>query len=984
MASISLGAGLADHSLNFVIQNWQVDDGLPANGVNAIVQTQDGYIWIATFSGLARFDGQKFTVYNDNNSPELPSSQISSLYEDKSGTLWIGYETGQLTRYKDGHFETVPIEPKWKRPPIWQIGTDEGGDIWLVNEHELLYRLKDELELTPPSGTAPGFYSFQKNADGRMWISRNGLLSTLEKGHLQTLLFDENAFSNSYVQGVCKSRSGGLWVVNESHLRRWDDNKWVDDLGLCPAGFAQVTAMIETQSGLLAVGTPDHGLYLIQPHGETLCLNHTNGLSSDWVRSLCEDREGNLWVGTGAAGLFMLRLGNFLTLNPPDKWLGRSVLSVAADSSGGIWVGSDGSGLYHYFQGQWTNWGVYDGLSNPYVWSVSADLSGKVLLGIWNGGLSIKDGNSFVTPPSWQDTLTSVTALLRRSDGSYWVGTDNGLILYQSGKFIPLSQNGTNPFPNVRAILEEKDGALWVGMNGHGLGRLQNGQISIFRKNDGLASDFVNCLQLGDDGSLWIGTYGGLSRFANGHIATITTENGLPNNTICDIEDDGHGYYWLSSHGGIVRVKKSEMSRCADGLVQSLNCFCFGKSDGLPTQECSGGFQPAGCMTTNGWLYFPTSKGLVAVEPGAIKTNPLPPPVAIESLLVDGKVVDGDLPANSLLKISAGRHQVEFRYTALSFVAPDKDQFKYRLDGLDSKWVNAGVKRDVIYSYIPPGQYSFHVTACNNDGVWNEAGDSIAFTVLPYFWQTAWFRTTGLAGIMLATGGGVWYGTRRRMRRKLELLEQQRTIERERTRIAKDIHDDLGASLTRINLLSQSARRGMDDLPQTLKNLDQICTTAWQLTRAMDEIVWAVDPQHDTLDSLAAYMEKLIRELLADSGIRCRLDFPVNLPAWSITAEVRHNLCMAFKEALHNILKHSGATEVYISFILEPTMTVSVTDNGRGFDPAAISNPLPQSRHGLGNMRKRLQEIGGHCEIKSECGRGTRITFILTPEKVMQ
>jgi signal transduction histidine kinase len=571
-----------------------------------------------------------------------------------------------------------------------------------------------------------------------------------------------------------------------------------------------------------------------------------------------------------------------------------------------------------------------------------------------------------------------VTALLRRNDGSYWVGSDDGLFLYQNGKSIPLSVNGTNPFPNVRAILEEKDGTVWVGMNGYGLGCLQNGQIRFYRKRDGLGSDFVNCLHFGEGGSLWIGTYSGLSRLAKGHIDTITTESGLPNNTICDIEDDGHGYLWLSSHGGIVRVRESETSRCADGLVQSLDCLCFGKSDGLPSQECSGGFQPAGCMTPEGWLYFPTSKGLVGVEPGAIKTNPFPPPVVIQNLLIDGKSSVRKSPADSMLEIPAGRHELEFRYTALSFAAPEKDQFKYRLDNLDSTWVNAGVRRDVNYSYIPPGQYSFHVIACNNDGVWNETGDSIAFRVLPYFWQTAWFRATALAAIILATGGGVWYGTTRRMRRKLELLEQQRTIERERARIAKDIHDDLGASLTRINLLSQSAQLGMDDLPQTLKNLDQICTTAWQLTRAMDEIVWAVDPQHDTLESLAAYMEKLIRELIVDSGMRCRLDFPVNLPAWSVTAEVRHNLCMAFKEALHNILKHSGATEVRISCIVELTMTITITDNGRGFDPAAIGRPLPHSRHGLGNMRNRLQEIGGHCDIQSERGGGTRITFIVS------
>jgi len=303
--------------------------------------------------------------------------------------------------------------------------------------------------------------------------------------------------------------------------------------------------------------------------------------------------------------------------------------------------------------------------------------------------------------------------------------------------------------------------------------------------------------------------------------------------------------------------------------------------------------------------------------------------------------------------------------------------FQHRLDGLDTDWIEAGTKRSVDYDYIPPGDYTFRVIACNNDGVWSDPEATLAFTILPHFWQMAAFRGLALTGLLLLAGGGAWYGTRRRMSRKLERVERQRVLERERTRIAKDIHDDLGASLTRINLLSQSARRGMEDGPLTLKNLDQICTTARQLTRAMDEIVWAVDPQHDTLDSVASYLEILIHEQTADSGIRCRLDFPVHLPAWPVTAEVRHNLFLACKEALHNVVKHSGATEVHIAFALQPAgFAVTISDNGRGIDPAAGATGLPH-RNGLVNMRQRLREIGGHCAIESRPGQGTQVIFSL-------
>ena len=260
----------------------------------------------------------------------------------------------------------------------------------------------------------------------------------------------------------------------------------------------------------------------------------------------------------------------------------------------------------------------------------------------------------------------------------------------------------------------------------------------------------------------------------------------------------------------------------------------------------------------------------------------------------------------------------------------------------------------------------------------------MSFSVLPFFWQRASFQLFAGLATVLAASAMVWFDTRRRMRRKLELLEHQRAVERERTRIAKDIHDDLGASLTRINLLSQSARRSLNSGQETEGNLDRICTTARQLTRTMDEIVWAVDPQHDTLDSLASYLGKLIHEVLSDSGVRCRLDFPLHLPAWPLTAEVRHNLFLAFKEALHNIVKHSAATEVRVTLILEAAaFTLKVTDNGHGFEAAAANAPALSSgqagprRNGLANMRQRLETIGGRCEIQSEPGRGTQITFFL-------
>jgi signal transduction histidine kinase len=383
-------------------------------------------------------------------------------------------------------------------------------------------------------------------------------------------------------------------------------------------------------------------------------------------------------------------------------------------------------------------------------------------------------------------------------------------------------------------------------------------------------------------------------------------------------------------------------------------------------------------------MWFPTSKGLVVMDPNERNVNHLPPQVIVENLMLNGKPLATANAGDEPVRIPPGHNRFEFRYTGLSLVAPEKVKFKYRLDGLEREWIDAGTNRAAPYPFIPPGSYTFHVIACNNDGIWNDVGQTMAITVLPHAWQTWWFRAS--CGLILAAGisGAVWFDAQRRMRRTLERLERQQAIERERARIAKDIHDDLGASLTRITLLSQSARTDLDNPAQAAANLDRIYRTARELTRAMDEIVWAVNPEHDSLDSLASYLGKYAQDFLGAADVRCRLDLSVQLPAWPLSAEIRHNLFLAFKEALHNVVKHAAASEVRVSLTLQgPVFSLGVEDNGCGFALDARPSEPPPDRvrldhgHGLANMRRRLAEIGGQCEIQSLPGQGTRIHFVV-------
>lgn len=655
-----------------------------------------------------------------------------------------------------------------------------------------------------------------------------------------------------------------------------------------------------------------------------------------------------------------------------------------------MWIGTEGAGLYRFHEAQWTRFAENEGLANPFVWSVSEDVQGRLWAGTWGGGLFILRDNRFERAPGLENFTAPTLAMLHTPDGTSWVGTGDGLLQYETGRMTWFGRQEALELPDVRAVVQAKDGTVWFGMSGGGLGCLKDGAVRQFRKSDGLSSDFVQCVRLDDDGTLWIGTAGGgLNRFKDGRFAVISLKHGLPDAVVCHIEEDERGFFWMTSHGGILRVSKAELNRCANGEINEVNCLTYGKGDGMPTLECSGGLQPAGCRTADGRLWFPTSKGLVVVDPTDVKRNQLPPPVVIEEVLVDGQPASVNGPGESPLRISPGRQQFEFQYTGLSFTVPEKVRFNHRLEGLETKWMDAGTKRTANYSYIPPGKYTFRVLACNNDGVWNDVGGALAFTVLPHFWQTWWFR--GLAGLnaVALVAGSVLFATRRRMRYKLERIERQRAVERERTRIAKDIHDDLGASLTRITLLSQSVRAELDNAPEAAADVDRIYRTARELTRAMDEIVWAVNPQHDTLDSLATYLGRFAQDFLNAVHIRCRLDLPMQLPAWPLTAEVRHNLFLAFKEALNNAVRHADASEVRVSLNIEPTgFALYLEDQGHGFatdtkgagDSSSMAGRLA-SGNGLANMHQRLTEIGGRCDIHSVPGEGTKVTFFV-PIKV--
>jgi signal transduction histidine kinase/ligand-binding sensor domain-containing protein len=982
---------------------WQVEDiGVP-NTVTSILQSHNGYLWMGTYQGLVRFDGVNFTQFDAVHTPGLQNSRITALYEDNAGTLWIGHETGELSRLSGGEFHRVQPGQTWPEGPVEEIETDENNDVWILNEKGVLFRVRDGKRLESPGGlstTRRGALS--REANGRLWMVANGLVSRMEHGELKDFRFPDAAPSDFY-ERVAPARDGGLWVVGNGRIRKWTGNQWGQDLGECPCGHNHfVSALEETRAGNLLVGTVDDGLYVVEPGAEIHHYSRTNKLSHDWIRGLCEDHEGNIWLGTGA-GLNALRARKVRMLEAQDHFQGRAVLSFSVRPDGSAWVGTEGAGLYHYEHNAWTCYTESSGLSNLFVWSVLVTRPGELFVGTWGGGCMLKRGEHFEQAGELSRITAPVVALYEGQEGEVWIGTTTGVYRYQNGNLKFIAGKDEMSFPDVRAIAQSPDGTMWFGLCGGGVARLNGGKLQQFRKGDGLNSDFVQCLYADLDGSLWIGSsdYNGICRWKQGKFGTLSSQQGLPATVICHITDDGAGNLWFSSNPGVFRARKTELEQCAEGQLQAVKCFSFGKAEGMGSLICSGGFQPGTCRTMQGQLWVPTAKGIATIDPANVTLNQAEPPVAIETLLADNQPLMTDIksgaqsssehsePAtvdsNGRLNIPAGKQRFEIRYTALSFAAPEKVRFKYKLEGLEKEWTDAETKRAAPYTYLPPGPYTFRVIACNNDEVWNNVGASLAFYVLPEFWQTWWFKTVVLLAGAGLVAGAVMSWMRRRVRRKLEQLERQRIVERERARIARDIHDDLGASLTHITLLSQSARGELDDGHTAAEDMDQIYTTARELTRAMDEIVWAVNPKHDTLESLVAYLARFAQNFLSGTGLRCRLDVPVQLPAWTLTSEIRHNVFLASKEALNNAVKHAHATEVRLSLELAPSAFVIVVgDNGQGFElqrlnghPGGGDELRASAGNGLQNMKRRLTEVGGQCEWETAPHEGTRVRMTI-------
>lgn len=976
VVGLYLAAALAPRTslyAQYYFDVWTTDNSLPQNSVNAILQSRSGYIWFTTLDGLVRFDGVRFTVFNSFGSSGIISNRMSSLCEDADGTLWAGTDDGGLIRYRDGEFRTFTVEDGLPANRILTLARHPEGHLLVSTTKGLVERRGDRFIPYATEISVRSNHLIHVGASGTVWYFDSQGLRAIRAGAIHTYAVKEGP-GGAEASAMYEDREGTLWLGTALGLYKIKG----DEVQLLTAsdGLPQehVQAICEDANGSIWFGTRGGGLTRFS-NGKFTTFTTAHGLSSNNILSIYQDREGSIWIGTYNNGLNRLGLRAVTPYSKEDGLAGNNTYPIYEDRAGNVWIGS-ADGLTRFKDGQFTRYTQNSFISQS-ITALYEDREGRLLVGGMNKVTWLKGDTLTLAPFNLPIRDYTVQAIIEDRAGRLWIGTDRGLFRQHNEQQAFLTTNDGLASNDIIVLAEDGADGIWIGTRG-GLTYHREGRFTSYTKRDGLPSDHVRSLYAEADGTLWIGTYdGGLARLKDGRFTRYTTEEGLFNNGVFQILEDERGNLWMSSNRGIYRVEKRQLNELAEGKARSIISVSYGTKDGMLSNECNGGRQPAGTQTRDGRLWFPTQRGVAVIDPRSININSLPPPVLIEEVLLDRSRVG----SKGAVEIGPGQENLEIRYTGLSFIKPEHVRFRYKLEGLDKEWVDAGTRRTAYYSHLPPGEYSFSVMAANSDGVWNQTGATLRIKVRPPFWRTWWFLS--LVGLAITGLAILIYERRvfhlRRAHREQEAFSRRliASQENERKRIAAELHDGLGQSLAIIKNRAALSLTTPEDHERALEQLSEITLAA---TEAIDEVRHvAYDLRPYQLDRLG--LTRAIRAMLEkienSNGLRLRaeIDEIDNI----FPKELEINLYRIVQESLSNIIKHAQATEARVLIKKgDGEVSLTVEDNGRGFSAADAQAAEGGARRGAGGfgligIRERAHTLGGKTIFHSEQGKGTSI-----------
>ena len=726
---------------------WQVEDGLPQNSIQTIRQTRDGYLWIGTEQGLARFDGTQFTVFDSKSAPQLRSSYIKTLLAGRDGSLWIGTRPG-LTQLKDGRFTTYGKGEGMSGDIVVSLAEDGDGVLWIATDNGL-DRLKNG-KFEHSSWVGGKITCLLYRPEDGLWIGTEGEgLPSLNHGK-SGVLTKRDGLSSDKVQSLFSDDEGNLWIGTDKGLdclRAGRISAYTARQGL---SNESVLSIGQTRDHALWIGTDGGGLNRWQ-NGRFTAYKNDDGLSNDVVQALYTDMEGSLWIGTDGGGLDRLKPRNFLTYTTNEGLSNNLITCLRESRDGSLWIGTEGGGLNRLQSGKVTVYSTKEGLSSNLVRSIAEDSSGTLWIGTDGAGLNRYSGGRFQRYGA-KDSLQNgvILSLAADPDGSLWIGTTDGLAQFHDGKFRNYSASDGIAGRVIMCLYASRDGSLWIGTVDGGLVRRKDGKFTTFTAKDNLPSEFVDAIYEDREGVLWLGTNGGgLCRYQDGKFTLFTTREGLASDVIYQVLEDAKGYLWMSSSKGVFRVAKDRLNALAAGRAKYVTSSSYDRSDGMKSAECTGPNQPAGWKTKDGRLWFPTLKGVAVIDPEHLLVNTTTTPVVVESVLVDKR------PAQVApeMSLAPGNGEIEFHYAGLSFLASQRVRYRYKLENFDQDWIDAGGRRVAYYTNMSPGTYRFHVLASNNDGIWNENGASVVVTLRPHFYQRYYFYAVCLMAVSLVVIG---------------------------------------------------------------------------------------------------------------------------------------------------------------------------------------------------------------------------------------
>jgi signal transduction histidine kinase/ligand-binding sensor domain-containing protein len=950
------------------LRTWTTEDGLPHNSASRIIQDHAGFLWFATLGGLARFDGREFRELPVPPEQRPRGFNIRALAEERPGTLLVLPTSGNLLRYSAGNWTVHPATSALfaEEESAADVHTDAKGSVWIVTARGRIMRVS-------PDGTAKFFaakaavgarfprFSFAADGTGKTWVGSDSLLAVEQDGELQP-----HEFTPREPLLIASGRDGRIWVCTDGKLQRLERGRLSTECENVPwqGEFAGIRQVFEDSRGVLWITSSRRGLLRYQAGQFT---NVPTVYPS--VSFITEDREGNLWIGTDGRGVIQLREKSYRLYNTVNGLVHEVVSSLDEDSSGRVWLANRNGGLASVTaNGALQPGGPPD--FHSYANVVSVDALDRVWFGGGQSGLFRWDQKRPEPPLRLPLPPANLHVLFRAQNGDMWFAADPSTVgFYRGNETRVLTEaDGLAPPRTIDSITQDRSGQIWlVDRNGELL--VWNGKrVERFEPPAGVVPRPIHTIYPDGAGRLWLGTAGGLVLKDGDNFSLLTQAHGLADDLILQILEDDEERLWFAARRGLFYVEKSELLDAARGGGERVASHMFGRNQGLTGLSPTANYHPAARKARDGKLWFATSQGAVAIDPARLPRDLPPPPLLIDEVRLDGRL----LPPGAM-QVPSGQHRVEFRFAALSYTSPEDVMLRHQLEGADRQWTDTGTDRSASYTNLSPGNYRLRVIARNSTGRWNTTGATLAFTVVPAWWETWAFRASAFAVITALTAWLARTIAQRRLRERLQRVEQEHALEKERVRIARDLHDDLGASLTEVGLLADR----LVDLPAA-DLAPQLTSLAWRTRRLSTDlsgIVWTMSPRNSTLDRLGEFIRQYAQRLFRGLPIQCSVRGADSLPPLRLAPDFQHQLIAATKEALNNVLKHSRASETIVELRYHAgCFEIVVSDNGGGFSIVSASG---LDGNGLRNIRARIEEIGGEVEIASGTGEGTRVTLRL-------